>query len=92
MHVEPLYLDNFHSDRNDRKYKIWKLNSKSVHLVHKDIVSQKIQYIHDNPTKGEYFLVENPNDYPYSSAYSYSKLSSQLPFLTLLKDFKNSTK
>jgi len=85
--TEPLYIDNFLSSRKDRNIKIWKLNSKSIHLTHRDIIIQKIKYVHENPTKGDYFLFDKPEDYPHSSAGCYSKSKKQFPFLTLFPDF-----
>ena len=50
--------------------KIWKPRFDSFVLNNIDTLNQKIQYIHNNPVKAG--LVENPNDWPYSSASSYS--------------------
>ena len=82
---EPIYLANFLSDRKDREYKFWKLKSKSIHLIHRDIILQKIEYIHFNPTKGKYKLVEIPEEYINSSSNSYCLGRTEFTFLTLFE-------
>jgi REP element-mobilizing transposase RayT len=36
-----------------------------------DFIEQKLNYIHENPNKGEWKLVEDVSDYPHSSAKYY---------------------
>jgi REP element-mobilizing transposase RayT len=49
------YLERyFISDRKDRNFKFWKINSSNLLIQHKEIFIQKINYIHKNPTKGDY--------------------------------------
>ena len=35
------------------------------------MISQKLEYMHNNPTSGIWHLVKNPVDYPHSSAKFY---------------------
>ena len=79
------YLAYFTSGRADRQHKFWKLKSDNFRLQHCDIMTQKIVYIHHNPTKGEYKTVENPEDYFFSSAKAYATERKKFPFLTLLE-------
>ncbi len=78
-------LTHFTSIRHDRKNKFWKLKSACLLLKHSDIVKQKLEYTHLNPTKGKYKEVENPNKYFYSSSKSYATGILEFPFLTLYK-------
>ncbi len=78
------YLDYFASGRSDRKYKIWKIKSRHTKILHKSIYKQKLNYIHKNPTKGDFKTVDVPEDYYYSSALSYKTSKKNFSFLTLL--------
>ncbi len=75
------YLENFQSERQDRKYKFWKVGSNDYHLLHKDIIFQKIKYIHKNPLKGDYKTVDSPKDYFYSSSKFYVTDQSDFKFV-----------
>jgi len=83
--VGPEYLENFMSERKDRKYKVWKINPDNFHLLHESIVIQKINYVHENPTKGDYQTVEHGELYLHSSAKAYSLGKSNFSFLTLFQ-------
>jgi putative transposase len=52
------------------KYKFWKHEYHPIELFSNAVIDQKVNYIHDNPVKE--FLVENPEDYIYSSARNYA--------------------
>ena len=79
------YLGNFQSERKDRSHKYWKIGSNDYHLTHRDIVLQKIKYIHDNPTKGDCRSVEDPKDFWFSSARFYDGDASAFSFLKMFK-------
>ena len=50
----------------DRKYRIWMSGYHPIGLTSNDFVSQKFEYIHNNPVKSG--LVSDPTAYSYSSA------------------------
>ena len=79
------YLNYFTSERRDRKHKFWKQKTDNFRLLHRDILMQKIVYIHYNPTKGEYKINKNPEGYFFSSAKAYFTERIIFPFLTLLE-------
>ena len=80
------YLEQyFMSNRKDRNFKFWKINSSNLLIQHKDIFIQKINYIHENPTKGEYKTCDSPTEYFHSSANSYKIRASEFAFLTLVE-------
>ena len=57
-------------------YKIWKDDNHAVDLTNNPIsVLEKIEYIHMNPVVGRW--VENPEDYLYSSAIDYAKVTGK---------------
>ena len=79
------YHNLFMSERQDRKYKIWKLTKGNILIHSHQMLVVKICYIHNNPAKGDYQVVEECTKYLYSSALAYSKQSSNFRFLTVLE-------
>ena len=76
--------DYFTSIRKDRKFKIWKHSKGNLRIKGQDILINKIEYIHNNPIKGDYKQVEKVEDYTFSSAQAYRLKSSNFRFLTVL--------
>lgn len=64
----------------DRKYQVWERNSLSVSLRSPQVFKQKLEYIHFNPVKAG--LCQYPEDYKYSSAKFYEKISKDWVFLS----------
>jgi len=77
------YLDNFMTVRKDRDHKFWKIRGGHLKILSDEIFFQKLEYIHLNPTKGEYKTCEDAIQYPWSSAKAYLYESSNFSFLTL---------
>jgi len=67
----PQVLEKFRVNAKDRTYQIWERNPLSVDLFGKEMVEQKLQYIHLNPLQAKWNLVEKPEAYVYSSAQFY---------------------
>ena len=55
--------------RRAENYKIWKDDNHAIEMVDISFL-QKLNYIHDNPVRSG--IVENPEDYLYSSARDYA--------------------
>ena len=51
------------------KYKFWKNRNRPIELLSPRFISQKINYIHNNPVAAE--IVDRPEEYRYSSARNY---------------------
>ena len=62
------YHGNYNS--NHQVYQVWKQNSKPMQCVTPWFTLQKLNYIHNNPVKAG--IVDNPEDYRYSSARNYA--------------------
>ncbi len=75
-------LENFKSNRQDRKYQIWKDRPLSVELTHDNIVEQKMNYLHNNPIQEKWNLAKKPEDYEFSSFGFYVNGKNQYDFLT----------
>ena len=66
----------------DREYQFWKRNSLSIDLWSREVVEQKLEYIHANPVSGKWNLVNEYTEYQYWSAAFYEDNQNDFPFLT----------
>ena len=80
-----IYHPNMHKElyvgSKDREYQVWERNPLSVPLFTQKVVEQKISYIHNNPVNPRWTLVENQENYKYSSAKFYFKGIEEFGFL-----------
>lgn len=60
--------------RNNETYQFWIQDNHPIEIYSNKFIKQKIKYIHNNPVKAG--IVENPEDYLYSSARNYADLES----------------
>jgi REP element-mobilizing transposase RayT len=56
---------------NNAKFQFWQQHNQPEVLNNKYAVEQKLNYIHNNPVKAGF--VDNPVNYPYSSAIDYAE-------------------
>lgn len=82
----PNKLDYFRSGRTDRKYKFWKLSKGDLLIKSSTIFLQKLNYIHQNPTKGNYKVCDISYEYEHSSAMSYYLKESHFSFLEIVEN------
>jgi REP element-mobilizing transposase RayT len=59
-------------DKRITKYKFWKESNHAVYLETNEMMQQRLDYTHENPVKA--MIVENPEDYLFSSARNYAGL------------------
>lgn len=78
----PHILDQFFVNDNDRSYNIWKKKPKAIRIINREMLEQKLDYIHNNPLQGHWNLAQCPEDYLYSSARFYLNGDNRFPFLT----------
>ena len=71
QHHNPELLEQFKVNVKDRAYQIWEHRPLSVNLWSRDILKQKLDYIHNNPIQEKWRLAEIPENYYYSSARYY---------------------
>ncbi|MDN5205106.1 transposase [Fulvivirgaceae bacterium BMA10] len=57
-------------DKNNKRHKFWKNGNHPEELFTGKFLKQKLSYIHNNPVAAQ--IVENPEDYVWSSAKSYA--------------------
>lgn len=62
--------------RQDRNYQVWQEGSHPEMIIDNDMLSQKIEYMHNNPVEKRF--VELPEHWLYSSARNFAGLSAFL--------------
>lgn len=67
--------------KRDQQYKVWQTGYHAESLITAKFIKQKLHYIHDNPVKAR--IVENPEDYLFSSARNYAGLGGELDVMRL---------
>lgn len=72
----------FEVNLKDRKYQIWQRKPLSIDLYSREVIEQKLGYIHHNPVQGKWDLADDFVQYPYSSASFYEEDDSRFPFLS----------
>lgn len=77
----PSLLTKFQVNLKDRRYQFWQRNALSIDLFSREVVEQKLDYIHANPVSGKWNLAEDFVQYPYSSASFYEDNQSKFSFL-----------
>lgn len=82
----PKVLELFEVDLDTRKYQFWQRNSLPIHLYSPKVVFQKLEYVHNNPMRGKWYLAERPEQYFYSSANYYLTGKDDFGFLTHIYD------
>jgi putative transposase len=78
----PQVLTHFEVNLKDRKYQFWERNPLSIDLFSREVIYQKLFYIHSNPLQEKWRLVEKPEDYWYSSYRFYEFGVDDFGFLT----------
>ena len=73
------FLEQFRTNGNDRDYQFWERDSLSLPLVHNGILTQKLDYVHNNPVRKK--LCKAPEDYRFSSALFYTTGKTEWSFL-----------
>ena len=58
------------SHKKDSEYQVWQEGFHPQQITSEEMYTQKIEYIHQNPVRSG--LVDNPEDWKYSSASNYS--------------------
>jgi hypothetical protein len=78
----PKVLERFKVNLKDRKYQIWERNPLSVDIYTREVLIQKLDYIHNNPVQEKWRLADVPENYYFSSANYYFKNETPWDFIT----------
>lgn len=63
-------------NKKNKEYQVWRQDNHPIDLYSNNVIDQKLDYIHDNPVVEG--IVENAEDYLYSSARNYSGMDGIL--------------
>jgi putative transposase len=61
-------------NQKNKTYQFWRQDNHPIELFKAETIKQKLEYIHNNPV--EEGIVQNPEDYLYSSARNYAGLEA----------------
>ena len=62
--------------KRNKNYQFWTHENHAVNLYSEKFIKERLMYIHNNPVKAG--IVEQPEDYIYSSARNYASLGNIL--------------
>lgn len=79
---DSVLLENFLVNKADRRYQFWMRNALPIEILSREMLEQKMNYLHLNPLQEHWNLVEDPNDYLFSSYSFYEKADSKYYWLT----------
>ena len=77
----PQVLEHFVSSQNDRSYQIWERRPLAIPLYSREVMYQKLLYIHNNPCQERWKLADDMLDYHFSSCGFYENGKTEFPFL-----------
>ena len=79
---QPDLLPTFKVSLHDRDYQFWMRDPLAIYLNDKDILLQKLEYLHLNPLQEKWSLAKRPEHYHWSSAKFYETGIDYFGFLT----------
>lgn len=75
-------LQRFWVNKSDRQFQFWIRNSLPIEILSREMLEQKLDYLHLNPLQAHWNLAEDPNDYNFSSCSFYEKDDTRFHWLT----------
>jgi len=72
--MKGLFLESGEKNQNNTYIQLWQQHNHPIEIYSNKVIDQKMEYIHNNPVKAS--IVQNPEDYLYSSARNYSGLDA----------------
>ena len=65
--------------KRNTKFQVWQQNNYPEETYSNKFIKQKVNYIHSNPVRNG--IVENPEDYLYSSARNYADMEALIDII-----------
>ncbi|EAY30912.1 transposase [Microscilla marina] len=78
----PEVLSFFKVKTSDRKYQFWQKQSRNALYDSREVIEQKLDYIHNNPFQGKWMLANSLDEYLYSSYRFYEYDDDTYNFLS----------
>lgn len=82
----PKVLPYFKVEDSEREYRVWQRDALAVPILSREMLEQKLEYIHLNPLQEKWQLAEYPEEYRWSSVKFYESEIDDFGFLTHYKD------
>jgi putative transposase len=79
-------LSHFEVEANNKKHEFWQRDALAIRIFSEKMAFQKLEYIHLNPLARHWNLVQDPNDYFYSSCSFYERNEKRFDFLKDLRE------
>ena len=79
---DPVLLESFLVNKADRQYQFWIRNALPVEILSREMLEQKLSYLHMNPLQKHWDFASDPNDYIYSSCSFYERGDQRFNWLT----------
>ena len=76
------WLKKFRVNTVDRNYNFWQRDPLAIYVSGKEMASQKLNYIHNNPMQAKWNLCQAPEHYRFSSANFYENQIDEFGILT----------
>jgi len=84
---DPFMLQKFKVSTSDRKYNFWLRDPLATRVFTREMASQKLTYMHNNPLQEHWNLSQSPEGYRFSSAAFYENQGDEFNILTHYMDF-----
>lgn len=81
----PEELRDYYVGLKEKDYEFWQRDSLGIRLFTKDVILQKLEYIHKNPVSKKWNLAAHFDDYRFSSAKYYYQQIDEFSLLTNLQ-------
>ena len=81
LQARPSSLVKYQVVARNKQFEFWQRDSLAIFLYNRQVMLQKLNYLHLNPIKNHWHLVNDPSDYTYSSASFYEKNEQRFGFL-----------
>ncbi len=78
---DPKALSKYAVQASNKSYEFWQRDPLAIDIYTREVMLQKLHYIHMNPLAPHWQLVTDPNDYFWSSAAFYEKGAKDFGFL-----------
>ena len=77
----PQVLQRFRVDAADRKYQVWERNPLSIDISSREMLEQKLNYIHHNTVQERWQLTNDAVNYKYSTMSYYETGNTIFEFI-----------
>ena len=81
LQASPSSLLKYQVVARNKEFEFWRRDSLAIALYNRQVMVQKLNYLHLNPISKHWHLAKYPSDYTYSSASFYERKEQRFGFL-----------